>query len=201
MRTEFKVKGMRSAFERSGNPYYAWKAIDLCVKADLPLPIWLIAYLSQCSGRMLSDKAIQASDLRKILPWILGFPNKRGPGRPLNPYRSPLRLVFAIKFGILVLNGENPVTARRSACNFAFDSKAADVDDKTLMRWVLEDFNLKKAPENSEEWQEVAHNFLLAVFFVGRAETRELSDEQASALAKQFVEWTESWTESRETLT
>jgi len=79
------LKSARSFFERSGNPYYAWYAIELCATHKEPLPNWLMSYLTQCSVRMLSSKAREIDDLREVLPWVLGFPRKRGPGKLLDP--------------------------------------------------------------------------------------------------------------------
>jgi hypothetical protein len=157
------IEAMRSLFERSGNPHYAWYAINLCSKDNTPFPNWLGAYLDQCSERMVSDKARQTSDLRTVLPWALGFPKKRGSGKLLNPYRDEKRLDFIIQFGTLILQGYDPATARRDACNNVFDGKAADVDDRTLMRWVLEDLDLKKAPGSAEQWENAVGNYFASV--------------------------------------
>jgi hypothetical protein len=155
---------MRLTFESTGNPYLAWFVIDHCAEANKPLPAWVFTYLAQCAGRMLSEKARRPSDLRKVLPWVLGFPKQRGPGNPLDPVGGPERVLFTLEFGIRVLCGEDPVTARRDACNAVFDGKEAEVDDKTLLRWTLEDFNLEKAPKNTEQWQEVIRKEFLPLY-------------------------------------
>jgi hypothetical protein len=145
---------MLRTFESTENPYFVWFEIDRCLEANKPLPTWVLAYLAQCAGRMLSEKARQTSDLRMVLPWVLGFPKKRGPGNLLDPVGGPERVLFTLEFGYRVLRGQDPVSARRDACNAVFDGKEAEVDDKTLMRWTLEDFNLMKAPRSTEQWQE-----------------------------------------------
>jgi len=117
---------------------------------------------------MLSNKAMQISDLRKILPWVFGFPEKHGPGRLLNPYLDSKQRDFALKFSELVLNGDDPVTARREACNAVFDGKDADVDDKTLVRWLLKQLHLKKAPKSAKQWGEAAYKNV-AAFLVASA--------------------------------
>jgi hypothetical protein len=114
---------MRLTFESTGNPYFAWFEIDRCAEANTPLPQWVLVYLVQCAGRMLSMKAQQTSDLRKVLPWVLGFPKKRGPGNLLDPVGGPKRVFFTLEFGIRVLRGEDTVTARRDACNAVFDGQ------------------------------------------------------------------------------
>jgi hypothetical protein len=59
---------------------------------------------------------------------------------------------FAFAFGVQIMEGNDPVAARRNASE-VLDGKAANVDDKTLMRWLLEEFNLKKAPATAEQWK------------------------------------------------
>jgi hypothetical protein len=150
---EYKLKLARLSFERSNNPYYAWYAIDVCIKDKKPLPNWLMPYLAQCSERMLSSAARQTRDLRKLLPWVLGFPPKKsGPGNVLAPDRAHKKMLFAFEFAVQIMEGNDPVTARRKASD-VLDGKDANVDDKTLMRWLLEEFNLKKAPANAEQWE------------------------------------------------
>jgi hypothetical protein len=143
------------SFERSNNPYYAWYAIDVCIKNKKPLPNWLMSYLAQCSERILSGTTRQTPDLRKCLPWVLGFsPKKSGPGNVLDPDRTKQKTLFAYSFGVEIMKGNDPVTARRNACD-ALDGKAANVDDKTLTRWLLGAYNLKKAPANAEQWKKI----------------------------------------------
>jgi hypothetical protein len=150
---------VRRTFEWSGNPYYVWYAIYDCINTNTTFPDWIVAYLSQCSERMMSEKAGRASDLRKVLPWVFGFPRKHGPGNLLNPQGNPERLSFALEFGTRVLNGEDPVRARRDACNAVFDGKDAEVDDKTLVRWLLDVFGVKKAPKNTTGLQKLSGHY------------------------------------------
>jgi hypothetical protein len=66
----------------SGNPYYAWMAIETCISQKKNFPDWLIAYLAQCAERVLSDKAKkEGCDLRKVLPWVFGFPSSLDPAQ------------------------------------------------------------------------------------------------------------------------
>jgi hypothetical protein len=201
---------VRKAFEESGNPYFAWEAIHQCIKANTPFPNWLIAYLAQCSERMHSNKAEQTSDLRKVLPWILGFQMKRGPRNLLRPGYDSKKIKFVIKFGRLIVQGQDPVTARRDACNAVFDGKDAEVDDKTLVRWVLNAFGLKKVPKNTKQWKEVARKNLVAIFATRallRSATTKAEMDEIIALVKEIPELIalanripEQWTKSRETL-
>jgi hypothetical protein len=152
--SELMLKKARSSFEHFNNPYYAWYAIDVCIKNKKALPSWLIQYLAQCSERMLSGRARQTGDLRELLPWVIGFPKKRGPGNSLDPDRALDEISFTLEFVLQIMLGNDPVTARRNACE-VLEGKAANVDDKTLMRWLLKQFNLKKAPKNAEQWKNV----------------------------------------------
>jgi hypothetical protein len=182
---EFQLAARRESFEASGNPIYAWKAIFLCVHAEMPIPPWLAAYLFQCSKRMLSDKAQQRSDLRAILPWVLGFPPKKksGPGKLLNPYNFSLnRVLFLKEFAVRILEGEDPAAARRNACNVAFRGEDADVDDKTLRRWLRDGYGLKEAPENSEQWKKIAYVFLAVMSVTDQLSKMNMTSAEADAI-------------------
>lgn len=159
----------------TGNPYYAWKAIKLCIEHKKEFPNWLTVYLAQCAGRMMSDKAKEAGDLRKILPWIFGFPNlldptqrKPGPGNLLNPDHAPGwqdRKIFAAMFSVrLVAKGEDPLTAMRNACNDVFDGENANADEKTLRRWLKRQFGLKVWPSSADDWKAVVRQHWTSVF-------------------------------------
>jgi hypothetical protein len=81
------------------------------------------------------------------------------------------------------MEGHDPVTARRNASE-VLEGKAADVDDTTLQRWLLEEFNLEKAPANAEQWK--------------NAIAQEIPF-QALAAIDQLYRRLHLWTESRET--
>jgi hypothetical protein len=183
-RIERELDSARKSFEGTGNPHYVWKAIRCCIENELLVfPPWLTIYLAQCSERMLSEKAMQTPDVRKVLPWVFGFPQKPGPGKLLNPYLGIERFRFAAEFARRVLDGENLATARRDACNAAFTGKRAEVDDKTLKRWLLESFDFIETldftgtPESQRQWEEASYKFLAAVLgervLSGKASTAE----------------------------
>ncbi len=160
-----------SGLVHSENPYYAWKAIGVCVERKRPFPDRVIAYLGECSKRMLSDRAKHSGDLRKVLPWVLGFPGalslphrKPGPGNLLDPNPHAKRMHFALKFAVRLEKGEEPPQAMRNACNDVFEGKDADADDKTLQRWLLKEFNLNGWPANAEEWKSIAREHYKAMF-------------------------------------
>ena len=146
-------------FEKTGNPYYAWYAIGFCIKVNKPFPKWLAAYLAQCADRMLSEKTKEARDLRNILPWVLGLPRKQGPGNPLDVDRNKHRKQFAFAFAVRIESGDEPPAARFRACNDTLKGEYANVDDRTLQRWLLDEFRLKKSPSNVKEWRKVTRAF------------------------------------------
>jgi hypothetical protein len=161
---DFVLRGARGELADTGNPYYAWMAIQVCIEHEKEFPDWVLAYLGECAERMMSDKARkEGRDIRKALPWIFGFPNvldpsqrKRGPGNMLDPYGGPDTLTFALRFAVRLEQGEQPSAAMSNACNDVFDGREASADEKTLRRWLLKEFNLKKSPKTAEEWKKVA---------------------------------------------
>jgi hypothetical protein len=114
-----------------------------------------MAYLAECAERMLSGKAKAAGDLGRVLPWVLGFSTRRGPGRKLEPDRDrERRYEFALTFALRLVDGDSPPLARQNACTAVFG--ATDVDDRTLQRWLLKEFGLKRQPPTIEEWKKAA---------------------------------------------
>ena len=113
---------------------------------------------------MSEEAKREGRDLRKVLPWIFGFPNvleptqrKRGPGNLLDPRPAePNTTYFALRFAIRLEEGEEPAAAMRNACNDVFDGKSANADEKTLRRWLLKEFDLTEWPSNADDWKAVA---------------------------------------------
>jgi hypothetical protein len=170
----FQLKRWLAGLESSGNPSYAWKAIHVCLEHQIEFPDWVRAYLHDCSDRMFSQecadrmKAPKGSDLRKVLPWILGFPNvlepdqrKRGPGNLLNPDsedgKRKDKMSFALKFAIRLENGDDPQKAMVNASAEIFSEGA---EEKTLWNWLLKEFDLKKRPATADEWKTAARRAL-----------------------------------------
>jgi hypothetical protein len=150
------LDAMYVGWEDNKNPYYAWSAIEICTKHKKPLPTWVVDYLAGCAERMLSDKATKSKDLRKILPSILGFPAKRGPGRPLDPDHVPNdKLMFALLFTIEIHKGRKPSIARKDAMKHLPRNRADRIDDKTLQRWLKEVFDLTSSPRTVTKWKSV----------------------------------------------
>src|SRR5262249_37111152 len=79
--TDFKIAACLEGLRETGEPIYAWRAIRICLADKVEFPHWIKGYLGQCVMRMDSPKARKSGDLRKVLPWVLGFPanRKRGP--------------------------------------------------------------------------------------------------------------------------
>jgi hypothetical protein len=150
----FMLEALRSEWETKDQPVFVWDAIQVCIKHGRTLPAWITTYLADCANRM--DDARQSADLRKVLPSIFGFPAKRGPGRPLDPYPGTLdREFFALRFAVEIAKGREPPDALVEACN-VLDARRADKDDKTLWRWLKAEFELSDTPRTNAEWQTAA---------------------------------------------
>src|SRR5262249_38819198 len=135
---------------RTGNPYFVWKAIDICGSRSQKLPTWVYDYLVAAAGRMMLPETAEAGDLREILPLVLGFRGKRGPGgHPLRPNgaRDPntdyltLAMAFAaeIQKGAVLKTDVKPSEALTRALMSA-ESKLVYRDHKTLMINVAKEF-------------------------------------------------------------
>jgi hypothetical protein len=151
---EYLLECLGENFKSSANPVHAWTAIHFCIKAGngKKLPDWVIAYLAQCSERMLSKQG--ASDLRKILPEVLAFPKKRrGPGKPLRPGREPDKESFTTKFVNYVMQGDDPKTARANACNDMSPKFADKYDDQALVKILVDTMGLPAKPQNPNQWK------------------------------------------------
>jgi hypothetical protein len=155
--------GLNTYFEDlvdTGNPYYAWLTIELCIKHEKEFPNWLRRYLLQCAERMQSGDAKKTGDLRKVLPWVFGFSKKSGPGSLLDPDKDVAGTIerrgFAFHFATKIEQGERPSTALVSACNETFDQRRADkINEKTLRSWIVKEFGLKRWPHTPAEWESV----------------------------------------------
>jgi hypothetical protein len=158
----FWLSGAVRELADTGNPYWAWNAIQVCIQHQKEFPDWLLVYLGECAERMMSDQAKESGDLGRVLPWIFGFPSvldptqrKRGPGNLLDPL-GPDRSWFALRFAIRLENGERLSAAMQNAANDVFDGINANADEKTLRRWLLKEFDLKDRPSNVGEWKAAA---------------------------------------------
>jgi hypothetical protein len=187
---EYLLESLNELFEDSGNPAHAWLAIYFCTKFSEPLPGWVIAYLARCSKRMIIDKR-DASDLRAVLPQVLGFPKKKpGPGKLLQPGPDEDKISFTREFVNYILQGDDPKTARKEACNHTFSRKVADkVDDKTLVHWLVDTMGLVKTPQNAKQWKTAVYRYLaldLAQHARWNANATEEDHKRADALAKKL---------------
>src|SRR5262249_2520067 len=126
-------------------------------------PHWIKGYLGQCVMRMDSPKARKSGDLRKVLPWVLGFPANRKRGPRKNNLMADTRMaIFPTLFTDYVIrHGLGPREAPTEACNRIFkdNDKRAQVDVETLRRWIKKHFGLKIFPRTAAEWQEVENKY------------------------------------------
>jgi hypothetical protein len=163
---DFLVDMFLCAMADTGNPYYAWQALSVCLKHKKEIPDWLAAYLEQCIERMESDRARKAGDLREVLPWVLDFSKKSGPGNMLDPDHDPdAKPLIALKFAIKLEEGEGLSTALTSACEEVLGQERAEkIADKTLKSWLVKVFDLKKWPARATaaEWKLIAQEHYVA---------------------------------------
>jgi hypothetical protein len=165
---DFLLDMFFQAIADTGNPYYAWQALSVCLKHKKEIPDWLAAYLEQCIERMASNRARKAGDLREVLPWVLGFSKKAGPGNMLDPDHDPEdKLLFAIKFAIKIELGEKLSTALTNACEEVLGQERAEkIAEKTLKSWLVKVFSLKKWPARAtaDDWKRIAREHYGAEF-------------------------------------
>jgi hypothetical protein len=164
--------GLLQKFAAIGGPYFAWWAIRICIKHKRQFPDWITDYLGECADRMLSDDAKRISDARKTLLWIFGFPkNRPGPGGLFKPGIEVLKDQFAVNFALRLHGGEDdPVKARGDAG----DEFLPGTEDRTLQRYLLEVFQLKKMPSTYDQWMAVFDRHLMAI--ATRYYDREVTD-------------------------
>jgi hypothetical protein len=158
---EFRIDMFLHALAASGNPYYAWQALGVCIEHKNEIPEWLTAYLAQCVERMGSDRARQASDLREVLPWVFDFTKKKaGPGNLLDPDHDPDdKLMLALKFATNLEEGEKLSTALENAAEEVLGQERAEkIAAKTLKSWICKVFDLKEWPARAtaDEWKRIA---------------------------------------------
>jgi hypothetical protein len=150
------------------SPYFAWTVIQGCIREKKPFPDWVIDYLGRCADRMCaehmqSERAKRASDVRETFQWIFEFPKKKkpGPGGLFDQDRELLKEVaksgFALSFAMNLYQGQDPVQARRNAGDewFSIIDDGRTVDDRTLQRYLREQFQLNKnrpMPLTTDEW-------------------------------------------------
>src|SRR5262245_55042816 len=84
---DYRIRSLLARWGSTKNPVFIWKVIATCAghKKHPPDDVWF--YLTDVARCMTSEEARRSSDLRKILPEIMGFPKKGrpGPGRLLDP--------------------------------------------------------------------------------------------------------------------
>jgi hypothetical protein len=174
-RPEFMLQVALGSWQETHNPAYVWWAIELCTSSDkIEFPNWVREYLAKCAQRMSSPDAAAASDLRKVLPRIMGFPAKRGRGHLLDLGAEDYA-TSAMKFAIEIERGARPTQALRSAFE-ALDAEIADrMDDKTLQSHIKNFFGIPKAPRTNIEWKRAIRAWFENVFGPFVAEYREIS--------------------------
>ena len=168
----------RFYWQDTHNPAYVWWAIEICVCRDIQIefPDWVRKYLAECAQRMLSPDAAEQSDLRKVLPGIMGFPPKRGRGNPLDLGKNEDQFsIPAMRFAIEIEKGARPTVALRTAFE-SLDAKVADrMDEKTLLSHIKKHFGMPNAPRTNAEWKQAIRGWFEEAFGPFIDEFREIS--------------------------
>jgi hypothetical protein len=164
-KADFILSGSFAAWNETRNPVFAWMAIDACSRGNIEFPEWVRLYLGDCAQRMLSPDAEEASDVRKVLPSIMGFSLRRGPGNPLKPFGNDWQYTdAAITFMGGIAKGAKPAAALRSAFD-GLDSTAADkMDEKTLQSHIKKFFEVSRAPRTNAGWRQVILAWAIKAF-------------------------------------
>jgi hypothetical protein len=183
---DFRLRMFLHALATSGNPYYAWQALGVCLEHKKEIPELLAGYLAQCIERMGSDRARQANDLREVLPWVFDFSKKAGPGNLLDPDRPDPddKELFALKFATKIEQGEKLSTALMSACEEVLGQERAEkIAEKTLKSWLVKVFDLKKWPSRAtaDDWKRITRQH----FVIGEAKKEALIEEHFRRIRKQ----------------
>jgi hypothetical protein len=149
---DFFLQICESAWQNDGSPISVWWAVAACAKYKKPFPDWVMDYLGDVAQRMTSDDAKAATDLRAVLPGIMGFPAKPGPGHAL-ARRKDDALLLAGWFAIEIVDGGlEPTEALREAATH-LPPEVASHDERTLWRWVMQQVDLKCRPRTNAEWR------------------------------------------------
>ena len=153
-------------------PHFTWWAIQDCIKHKEPFPTWVMDYLGGCADRMMSDhtdkkakRARSGKAKRTIVPrdrllTIFDFPKQKkpGPGSPVDPRdvarKATRKVYFAIQFAVLLKLGQDPAKARKNA-GFDVFGKDKDMDDRTLRKYLREEFQKPRLPVTKPEWEPV----------------------------------------------
>jgi hypothetical protein len=150
------VLGYTSAeWEQSHNPYFAWKAIQYCTQRKIDFPDWVRDYLAECAQRMVSPSAAEASDVRKVLPRIMGFASKRGPGTPLRPEgKEDQYFDAALCFAREIAKGASPTVAIQTAFETLAPEVADKMDHRTLRSHIKKFFEATGSLRTWEDWRD-----------------------------------------------
>ena len=154
------------------------RRLQICATNKLPIPEWVTDYLAGAADRMLSAETAESKDARAVLPKILGFPSKRGPGNPLRLENDEVgvdRWLFSRRFAAAIGGGRSIQDALAVAV-LLLDPADHDRDELTLLRWVAKEFGLPTHPRTENTWIKALRGFAAASGF------REIRIVHASAL-------------------
>jgi hypothetical protein len=166
------LAGYEMVWNKTHNPFWVWIGVEHCIEENLGyFPPWVTDYLMDVALRMRSPEAKESKDLRKVLPWIVGFPPKaERRGHALREGQSDEQMRFAEEFSSEIEKGAKPTDALHNACSVLLIDKA---DDKTLRGWVKEYFELTSWPRSNAEWRAVILSQMKMLYGHFRAKIRE----------------------------
>jgi hypothetical protein len=197
MKPEYLLLHSQTRWQRTGNPYFVWEAIEVCAEHKHELPPWVFDYLAGCATRMLSEDASQSKDFRKILPRVMGFPAKVGRGHhPLRPDGDNYEYSAAAwTFAAAILKGAKPQAALQKAAD-ALLKGLSKIDDKTLRSHIVEYFGMTNAPRTNAEWEQAIRAHWLEHYApfhrIKDLEDRERElDKQRAEIEKKMRDWIE----------
>jgi hypothetical protein len=153
---DFQIQMEVSKWKETRNPVYLWNAVSICTDHKKPLPSPVLDYLAEVAQRIRSKEARECSDLRKVLPKIMGFPEKgRGPGRLLDPGPAATEgdwVHLAVLFGIELERGQKITAALRNAAS-KLPNSVQSANDKTKIVWIEKALDLEHRSRTAAEWQ------------------------------------------------
>lgn len=170
-----KLATMYDGYRMSQNPYFAWRSIEICAESNVECPEWVTEYIVECARRMMAAGKQRSADVRKVLPGVLGFRSRRGPGNPLNPNANSDQIRLALKFAYLIHKGLKPSAAARDACAILKAPRADAIDEKTVRRWLCDYFEVARFARTNAEWKAITGDHCRSVVTLWEELFREIA--------------------------
>ncbi|HEY1749578.1 MAG TPA: hypothetical protein VGG11_22815 [Xanthobacteraceae bacterium] len=201
------LAGFEYHWKKDKNPIYVWSAIHRSKKIKQPLPKWALIYLYDVAERIDDFWTKDVSDVREVLPGILGFAKRIGPGGHVGKVQElRKREALAMAFAAQIFAGKSPADAcadARNSMEYRVKGKSDEPDDRTLeahLRTIFADDDApfgrgKRGSDAIKRWQRYLKIWLLRhplVFVayrdVHRSFPRTLDFREAGEAAQKFRE-------------